>query len=203
MDPAKGSINPTSFSFCSCRSRLIFSSSRISSAASSSSSSLRSLVNSSATTSLETTQHGTTNLSSSLLSESDPTESASISRVSSNIRRRFASASSSSRLASTSSSRSRLSLGTGSVGASSWAPLVLEKCAASAANNSALRSRGWSASPPWPGCLPFNQLHSFASFVFFNRNLERTGLSSACKQARVAGGRPDHEGPLCLGPVLN
>lgn len=87
-------------------------------------------------------------LSSSLLSDSDPIESASISLVSSSILRLLASISSASRLASAFSSRSRLVFGIGWVGASSVTPLVFAKCAASAANSSARRSRGPSASPP-------------------------------------------------------
>lgn len=134
-------------------------------------------------------------LSSSLLSESDPIESASISLVSSSILRLLASISSASRLAFASSSSSRLILGTGSVGASSVTPLVFAKCAASAANNSARRSRGPSASPPWPGWL------GYISCVFVELlNWFRTESWGACKQVRVVDGRLDHEGPLCPGP---
>lgn len=76
-----------------------------------------------------------------------------MSLVSSNILRLLASGSSMSGSASTFSSNSRLIFGTGdtAVGDTSETPFVFAKCAASAASNSARRSRGWSASPPWPG----------------------------------------------------
>ena len=122
----------TSFALCSARSRLIFSSSRISSAVSSSSSSL-----------------------SSLLSLSAPSESASMSLVSSNIRLLFASGSSSSASSSpgvVSSRRFGVALEVFDIG--SVRPLAFAKCAASAASSSACRSLGSvSASPPCPGCL--------------------------------------------------
>lgn len=129
----------TSFSFCASRSFLIFSSSRISSAASSSSS-----------------------LSSSLLSSSsDPSESASMSRVSSRIRRRFASGSSAASPSCPLSpsgipdSSWRFGIAVSVVVASSrGTPCFLAKCEASAWRSSARRSRAWlSASPPCPGCL--------------------------------------------------
>jgi hypothetical protein len=122
----------TSFAFCSARSRLIFSSSRMSSAVSSSSSSL-----------------------SSLLSLSWPSESASISLVSSNTRLLLASGSSSSGPSSPGvvSSR-RFGPGVEEVVGASVMLLVFAKCAASAASSSARKSRGSvSASPPCPGCL--------------------------------------------------
>ena len=115
----------SSLAFCSARSRFIFSSSRIRSAVSSSSS-----------------------LSSSLLSDSSPSESASISRVSSRILRRFASGSSSSSSLREASSSRFAGLG-GLAAGSLGVPLVFAKCAASAARSSALRSFGsGSAAPP-------------------------------------------------------
>lgn len=137
----------TSSSLFSARSRLIFSSSRCSSAVSSSSS-------------LDCQNYSlegatVTDLSSSLLSSSpSSSESASISLVSSNTRRLLASGSSSSPSPFSSCLFDVFVADSGSSATGNGCPLTLAKCAASAWSNSARKSRGWlSASPPCPGFL--------------------------------------------------
>ena len=133
----------------SCLSRLTRSSSRCSSASSSS---------------LSESLSDESSSSSSSFSEEDESESsASMSRVSSIIRRRFASGSSSSSAAVEPASRARLAPRPAGVGSELSSSLLLDGsgppdslawCACSAARSSARRSRvSWSALPPWPGFL--------------------------------------------------
>lgn len=132
----------------SCLSRLTLSSSRCSSASSSSLS--------------ESLSDESSSSSSSLSEEEESESSASMSRVSSIIRRRFASGSSSSSAVDPASS-ARLGprlAGVGSEDSSSLLldgagpPVSLAWCACSAARSSARRSRvSRSALPPWPGFL--------------------------------------------------
>jgi hypothetical protein len=81
-----------------------------------------------------------------------------MSRDSSNMRRRFASGSSSPSACDVSSSGRFALFAAADVSGSSFAsgrapPFCLAKWAASAARSSARKSRTSSASPPWPGCL--------------------------------------------------
>lgn len=132
----------------SCLSRLTLSSSRCSSASSSSLS--------------ESLSESSSSSSSSLSEEDESESSASMSRVSSIIRRRFASGSSSSSAVDPASS-ARLGPRLEAVGsevssslllAGAGPPVSLAWCACSAARSSARRSRvSRSASPPWPGFL--------------------------------------------------
>jgi hypothetical protein len=154
----------TSRARCSARSRLIFSSSRISSAVSSSSSS-----------SLNVCQreraavHVVEPYSSLDSSSLDPAESASSSAACSNISLRlFASGSSSSSASPVASSTVRFVVaGLGSSLASTGLPFFFAKCAASAFSNSARRSRASvSAEPPWPACRNLSVVCAGRSLVW-------------------------------------
>ena len=124
------------------------------------------------------------NLSSSLLSSSASSESASISLVSSNIRLRFASGSSSSSPSPFSSCLFGVFVaGSGVSETGADPPFNFAKCAASACNNSARRSRGWlSASPPCPGFLQTCQMRPC------DMKNNHTGLSAGYELVRVVDG---------------
>ncbi len=132
----------TSCSRCSALSRLIFSNSRSSSAVSSSSSSLRIL----SPMPQPSACIRYTDLSSSLLSLPEPSESASMFLVSASTRRRLASISSSplSSCPGPASNCRLLDIVDSAAGACvpARSPVFLEKCTASASSSCARRSRG-------------------------------------------------------------